>query len=80
VASKVGGIQDQIDNDVEGLLVDDPRDIGGTARAIGLLLADDALAERLGAAARSRVINDFLPPRHLLQYASLIERCLPPGV
>ena len=77
VASRVGGIQDQIDDRVEGLLVDDPYDLESSSQAIGELLRDEALAERLGTAARSRVINEFLPPRHLLRYAELIERCLP---
>jgi trehalose synthase len=76
VASKVGGIQDQIDDQVEGLLVSDPRDLEGAARAVGSLLRDQGLAERLGSAAKTRVLSDFLPPRHLLQYASLLENCL----
>jgi trehalose synthase len=77
VASKVGGIQDQIDDEVEGLLVKDPQDLNATAEAIARLLIDDTLAERLGAAAKQRVTKDFLPPRHLLQYATLIEENLP---
>jgi len=76
VASRVGGIQDQIEDHVEGLLLPDPTDLDAAAQAITTLLEDDGLSERLGAAARRRVINDFLPPRHLLQYASLIEQCL----
>jgi trehalose synthase len=77
VASRVGGIQDQIDDRVEGLLIDDPRDIEAASRAIGELLSNDILSARLGKAARTRVTNEFLPPRHLLQYADLIEHCLP---
>jgi trehalose synthase len=77
VASRVGGIQDQIDDHVEGLLVDDPRDLDAVAEAIRTLLDDDDLSERLAKAARIRVTKDFLPPRHLLQYADLIEKCLP---
>jgi trehalose synthase len=76
VASKVGGIQDQIDDGVEGLLVHDPHDLDAVSRAIAELIDDKALAERLGTAARTRVVNEFLPTRHLLQYAELIERCL----
>jgi trehalose synthase len=77
VASRVGGVQDQIEDQVEGLLVDDPRDLEATSRAISLLLNDETLAARLGNSARSRAISDYLPPRHLLQYADLIERYLP---
>jgi len=77
VASRVGGIQDQIDDQVEGLLVDDPRDLDAVSRAIRTLLDDHDLADRLGQAGRERVTKQFLPPRHLLQYADLIEACLP---
>jgi trehalose synthase len=77
VASRVGGIQDQIDDRVEGLLLDDPHDIGTASLAIKELLQDDALSLQLGTAARTRVIRDFLPPRHLLEYAALIEGGLP---
>jgi trehalose synthase len=76
VASRVGGIQDQIEDHVEGLLIDDPRDLDGTALAITQVLQDSALAERLGAAARARVLREFLPSRHLMQYAALIERLI----
>jgi trehalose synthase len=76
IASKVGGIQDQIDDHVDGLLIDDPRDLEAVSDAIRTLLDDQALSDRLGAAARTRVMRDFLPPRHLLQYAELIEDCL----
>jgi trehalose synthase len=76
VASKVGGIQDQIDDHVEGLLVDNPRDIDAVALAIAELLHDPVLSSRLGAAARLRVVHDFLPTRHLLQYADLLEQGL----
>ena len=76
VASRVGGIQDQIDHLVEGVLVDDPHDLDGFATAFDTLLSDHALAERLGNAARARVTQEFLPTRHLLQYADLIESSL----
>jgi trehalose synthase len=77
VASKVGGIQDQVDDKVHGLLVDDPHDLDAASLAISSLLNDEVLAGRLGSAARTRVLAEFLPTRHLLQYAELIERCLP---
>jgi trehalose synthase len=77
VATEVGGIRDQITDHVEGLLVGDPHDLDGVAHAIETLLKDEALAEKLGTAARTRVVNDYLPPRHLLQYAALLDRCLP---
>ena len=36
------------------------------------LLTDDALAAQLGAGARERVYQEFLPDRHLLQYERLL--------
>jgi trehalose synthase len=72
VASRVGGIRDQIDDGREGLLLDDPRDLDGFAAALRSLLEDPARAQRLGAAARERVRRDYLGVRHLVQYAALI--------
>jgi trehalose synthase len=71
VASRVGGIQDQIVDGRDGLLVDDPRDLEAFAAALGRLLADPALADRLGQAGRLRALTDFLPDRHLDQYVDL---------
>jgi trehalose synthase len=76
VASRIGGIQDQIEDQVDGILIDDPRDVDTTGRVIGRILNDSALAERLGNAARAKVLHEFLPPRHLSQYGDLIEQCL----
>jgi trehalose synthase len=73
VASKVGGIQDQIVDGRDGLLVDDPRDLEAFAAALGRLLGDPALADRLGAAGKARAFTDFLPDRHLDQYAELFS-------
>jgi trehalose synthase len=76
VASRVGGIQDQIDNGISGVLIDDPRDLAAVGAAIVHLLKDEADAERLGAAARARVRREFLAPRLLMQQAELVERLL----
>jgi trehalose synthase len=76
VASRVGGVQDQIEDGVDGVLIDDPHDVDAAGRAISTLLNDQGLASRLGAAARNKVVRHFLPPRHLLQYAELIEECV----
>jgi trehalose synthase len=77
VASAVGGIREQIVDGEHGLLLDDPHDLGAAARAIGRLLADRPLAERLGKQARERVAQQFLPDRHLLDYAALLDELLP---
>ena len=52
VASRVGGIPDLVEHDVNGLLFD-PEDHAGFARALACLLSDPVEAERLASAARS---------------------------
>jgi trehalose synthase len=73
VASAVGGIQDQIQDGVNGILLKDPTDLDVFAEAVRWLLENPADAGRLGEAARERVRDEFLGVRHLLQYAELIE-------
>jgi trehalose synthase len=73
VASGVGGIQDQIVDEVSGLLLDDPSDLRAFGHAVSRLLADPMLAERLGAGARTRVRERFLEPRHLEQWVELLR-------
>ncbi len=72
VASAVGGIQEQVIDGVDGMLVD-ATDLAEFGRAISRLLTDPALAERLGRAAHERVRDAFLEPRHLSQWIVLIE-------
>jgi trehalose synthase len=55
VASRIGGIQDQIVHGESGLLLDDPRDYGAFGDAITGLLKEPKWAEELGRAARERV-------------------------
>jgi trehalose synthase len=74
VASRVGGIQDQIVDGRDGLLVDDPHDLAACAAAFARLLDEPGLAERLGTAAQARVLRDFVGDRHLEQYADLFGR------
>ena len=73
VASRIGGIQEQIVDGESGLLLDDPRDL----RAFGESLV--AAPRRSGAApsawapaARARVRDEFLAVRHLEQYLELL--------
>jgi trehalose synthase len=73
VASRVGGIQDQVADGETGLLVD-PTDLVAFGDAVARVLADHDLAQRLGTAARERVRTDFLEPRHLGQWVDVIER------
>ncbi len=73
LASSVGGIQDQIQDGVHGLLLKDPRDRTEFSTALLRVLEEPALASRLGEAARERVREEFLGFRHLTEYARLIE-------
>lgn len=79
VASGVGGIQDQVIDDVDGLLVD-PADLAAFGQAVSRLLSDPELADRLGRAGRERVREQFLEPRHLGEWVGLIETLLVPAV
>lgn len=76
VASAVGGIRDQIVDGVSGLLLGDPADLRGMAQAVARVLRDEELANRLGAGARTRVREQFLGDRHLIQYADLFTTML----
>jgi trehalose synthase len=73
VASAVGGIQDQIEDGVSGVLLKDPTDLDTFAKALGDLLADPERARLMGERARKRVRDHFLGVRHLLEYARLID-------
>jgi trehalose synthase len=76
VGSRVGGIQDQIVDGETGVLIDDPRDLAAFGGAITRLLLDPDEAERLGSAARERVLDRFTSVRSLLDYLALIRRVL----
>jgi trehalose synthase len=71
LASAVGGIRDQIEDGVSGLLLADPTDLDEFASLLGRLLSDEGLRERLGSAAHERVRDHYLGDRHLIQYAEL---------
>lgn len=73
VASRIGGIQDQITHEETGLLIDDPLDLAAYGKAVGNLLSDLDRARDMGRAAQERIRADFLGPRHLAQYVDLIE-------
>lgn len=73
IASRVGGIQDQIEHGVSGLLLDDPRDGDAFAAALKLVLSDPAYAATLGTHAHERVRERFLSLRSLYAYAELIS-------
>jgi trehalose synthase len=74
IASKVGGIQEQILDGRTGVLLEDPYDLAAFGDAVSRLLNDPDRAARIGAAARAEVRDQFLAPRHLMQYADLFVR------
>ncbi len=71
VASRVGGIANQITDHQQGLLIDDPTDLDAFGHAIRLLLDDSDLATRLAEAAHQRAYEEYLADRHLERYAAL---------
>jgi len=73
LASAVGGIQDQIVDGVHGLLLHDASDLETFALLLDNILSDPQLAAGLGQRARERVREEYLPLRHLRQYAQLLE-------
>jgi trehalose synthase len=75
VATRVGGIIDQIEDGKSGRLVE-PSDLAAFGRAVVDCLDDPEAAGRLGREARQRVTRDFLVPRHLMQQGRLVERLL----
>jgi trehalose synthase len=76
VASAVGGIRDQVEHGVSGLLLDDPRDGAELAAALSSLLTDADRCEEMGRAAHERVRDHYLADRHLIQYVELFAQLM----
>jgi len=73
IASEVGGVGELVGRDgTAGILVP-PGDPGALAHAIGILLADPARREALGAAARRRIESDFPLTRMLDAYETVLR-------
>jgi trehalose synthase len=72
VASRVGGIQDQVVDGETGYLIDDPRDLAACAKAIERIIADPGQARAMGEAARQRVIDNYLAVHRLREYVDLL--------
>jgi glycosyltransferase involved in cell wall biosynthesis len=75
VASRVAGIPEVVHDRVSGLLVD-AGDASQLTRALGLLMRDDALRARLGAAAREYVRPRFGVDGYVASIAGLYDRLL----
>ncbi|HEX6780664.1 MAG TPA: glycosyltransferase [Solirubrobacterales bacterium] len=72
LASRVGGIQDQVVDGQTGILIDDPRDLPAFARAIEDLAADPRSAAEMGAAGREHVRDSYLAIDRLREYVELL--------
>jgi trehalose synthase len=75
VGGAVGGIVDQIGSG-SGILVD-PTDPAAFGKAVRRLLDEPDLARSMGAAARERVYERFLPDIQLLRWLNLLTSLLP---
>jgi trehalose synthase len=72
VASAVGGIRNQIQNEENGILVP-ADDLNATGAAIDRLLADEGLCLRLAMAAGASVRTRYLPTAHMSAYLELLR-------
>jgi trehalose synthase len=73
LASAVGGIQDQVRDGQDGILLPDPRDLGAFAEAARALLGDPDRARRMGESGHERVRDYFLADRDLSQWMALLD-------
>jgi trehalose synthase len=76
VASRVGGIQDQVVDGETGILVDDPRDLPAFARAIEALARDPSRSAQMGEAGRERIRDNYLAVDRLREYVELVSGLL----
>ena len=75
VVSDVGGLREIVDDGVTGFVV--PRgDYRALAKAIALLLSDQETRERLGRAAREKVMANFTPEKVALRLLKVYLRAL----
>jgi len=71
VASRVGGIPEQVIDGQTGFLVD-PQDIKGCAEKVITLIKDKKLAAKMGKEAKEFIKQKFLITRHLDDYLDLL--------
>jgi trehalose synthase len=76
VASRIGGIQDQIEDGRSGVLLDDPKDLAAYGKAVLGLLEDPDRAREMGERACERVRGRFLGTQSLLEYLAVLQRVL----
>jgi trehalose synthase len=73
VASRVGGIQEQIVHGDSGVLLDNTHDLAAYGAAVTALLEQPEQARRIGERARERVSEHFVSVRSLLDYLEVIR-------
>jgi trehalose synthase len=72
IGSAVGGIQDQIQHERTGLLVD-PNSEEELADALAWLFEEPERAAKIGRRARARVKHEYLGVRSLLRWGALVS-------
>jgi glycosyltransferase involved in cell wall biosynthesis len=75
IASRIGGIPEQVTDEVDGLLVE-PGDVKELARAMRTLEDHPEEALRLGANARETIAGRFAPQEHLVALLRTYDRAL----
>ncbi len=73
IASAVGGLQDQLTDGDEGLLLRDPADLSAFGALVTRLLDGPELRTSMGRRGQERVRKDFLGDRHLVQWVQLLS-------
>jgi glycosyltransferase involved in cell wall biosynthesis len=78
VASKTGPGPEVIEHGVSGLLCD-PHDPHAIAEAVIAILSDEALANRLGTAARERALKEYALDKLVVKNEEFYRRCIKTG-
>lgn len=73
LGSRVGGIPYYIEDDVDGLLFD-PTDVDALEAVLRRFMSDEALRQRLGAAARERALESFTSEEYVRRYAEVVKQ------
>ena len=76
VASRVGALEDQVEDGVTGILLDDPRDLGAFGVAVRSLLDNPGRAHALGEVAQRQARDRWLGPRPFMRWAALLRRVM----
>lgn len=72
VTTDCGGMREAVTDGVEGFVVA-VRDSEGMARALSVLASDAELRQRMGQAARERVLKQFTPRRQIEEFVAMLE-------